>query len=123
MDERHELEGAYRPPDAPLTDRPTDPEGPTFDRMSVLLMFLLTLVSAGLYVPIWFLRRRKAFNQLGGDHGVPVFVIVIVCIVASNIIEISRDDPLDTSRMASSARSMGAILMCGPPSGARRTWR
>lgn len=35
-----------------------------FKRRSVLLMVVLTLVTFGLYYPLWFLRRRAALNRL-----------------------------------------------------------
>jgi hypothetical protein len=42
-----------------------EPIRPTgLKRRSVLLMFALTIVSFGLYYPIWFLRRRAALNRL-----------------------------------------------------------
>ena len=39
--------------------------GATFlDRSSVTLVVVLTIVSAGFYVPVWFQRRREALNSL-----------------------------------------------------------
>jgi hypothetical protein len=50
----------YAPPKAAVGD--VSPTG--LKRRSVLLMIVLTLVTIGLYYPIWFLRRRPALNRL-----------------------------------------------------------
>ncbi len=44
----------------------TEKEGQSagFQKTSPLLVFLLTTLSGGIYLPIWFLRRRQAFNNL-----------------------------------------------------------
>jgi hypothetical protein len=36
-------------------------------RTGVALMILFTLLTLGLYVPYWFLNRRKAFNRLAPE--------------------------------------------------------
>ncbi len=40
---------------------------PELRRTSVLLMILLTLVTLGLYIPYWFLSRRRAFVQMAPE--------------------------------------------------------
>jgi hypothetical protein len=50
----------YAPPKASIED----PSATDLKRRSVLLMVVLTLVTFGLYYPIWFLRRRAALNRL-----------------------------------------------------------
>ena len=40
------------------------PEGTTLKKRSVLLMILFTVLTFGLYVPIWFLTSRQALNSL-----------------------------------------------------------
>jgi hypothetical protein len=50
----------YAPPKAAVAD--VAPIG--LKRRSVILMILLSIVTLGLYYPIWFLRRRAALNQL-----------------------------------------------------------
>ena len=57
----------YAPPTAPVADVASARLRPR----SVIVMILLSLVSFGLYYPIWFLRRRAAFNQLDSPRKLP----------------------------------------------------
>src|ERR1700704_3187925 len=50
----------YAPPKAAVAD--VSPTG--LKRRSVVLMIVLSIVTFGLYYPIWFLRRRAALNRL-----------------------------------------------------------
>ncbi len=54
-------------PYAPPSSGSVGDRHPELPRTSVLLMILLTLVTLGLYIPYWFLRRRRAFNQLAPE--------------------------------------------------------
>ena len=59
-------------------------EEKTFKKISIWLMLVLSLITLGIYVPIWFLRRRDALNKLSsseklGSSGA-IFVLVIFCI-------------------------------------------
>ena len=58
----------------------------TMGKTSVLLMVLLTIITYGIYLPVWFLRRQNLFNQLSAkeklDSGGVIFVLVIFCISA-----------------------------------------
>jgi len=53
-------------------------------KTSVLLMILLTIITYGIYFPIWFLRRQNLFNQLPVkeklNSGAAIFVLIIYCI-------------------------------------------
>jgi GYF domain 2/Domain of unknown function (DUF4234) len=53
-------------------------------KTNVLLMIFLTIITAGIYQAIWFLRRRDAINSLQSKEklntGVFVFVIVLYSI-------------------------------------------
>jgi hypothetical protein len=40
---------------------------PELKKTPVLVVILLTIVSLGIYIPIWFLRRRKALNHLAPE--------------------------------------------------------
>lgn len=62
-------------------------------RRSVILMIVLTVVTVGLYYPIWFLRRRTALNRLNSSTKLrrwpfvtftTVFVVVLVVEVVSD---------------------------------------
>jgi fumarate reductase subunit C len=39
-----------------------------FKKTSPMLVFLLTTLSGGIYLPIWFLSRRQAFNNLVSEE-------------------------------------------------------
>ena len=63
----------YAPPKAAVAD--VSPTG--LKRRSVILMILLTIVTFGLYVPIWFLRRRAALNRLDSPRKLRLWPFVI----------------------------------------------
>jgi hypothetical protein len=51
-------------------------------RMSVALLILLTVVTCGVYTPIWFLQRRRFLNALDSSEkeipeGMPIAVAVV----------------------------------------------
>ncbi|MCC6557919.1 MAG: DUF4234 domain-containing protein [Polyangiaceae bacterium] len=51
-------------------------------RMSVALLVVLTLVTCGLYSPIWFLKRRRFLNALDSSEreipeGLPIAIIIV----------------------------------------------
>ena len=52
--------------------------------MSVILLIFLTVITAGIYYPVWFLTRRNAINNLQSKEklgfGVFVFAIVVFSI-------------------------------------------
>jgi len=53
----------YEPPaSGPFEDR-----HPEIPRTGLLLMIVLTLLTLGLYIPYWFLSRRRAFNHLAPE--------------------------------------------------------
>ena len=60
-------------PYAPPTAAVADFSRVALKRRSVLLMIVLTIVTLGFYVPIWFLRRREAFNQMDSPHKLAVW--------------------------------------------------
>lgn len=59
-------EGGDRPYAPPSSSAAVD-RHPELPRTSVLLMILFTLLTLGLYIPYWFLKRRRAFNHLAGE--------------------------------------------------------
>jgi hypothetical protein len=63
----------YAPPKAAVADRV--PTG--LKRRSVLLMIIFTIVSFGLYIPIWFFRRRAALNGLNSPRKVLLNPLVL----------------------------------------------
>lgn len=50
-------------------------------RMNILLLIFLTIITIGIYAPVWFLVRKRFINSLGASEkigtGSPIFVIVI----------------------------------------------
>jgi len=55
--------------------RPVSPIG--LKRRSVVLMIVLTIVSFGLYYPMWFLRRRTGLNRLDSPRKLPLWPFLI----------------------------------------------
>jgi len=77
----------YAPPKAAVAD--VSPTG--LKRRSVILMILLTIVTFGLYVPIWFLHRRAALNRLDSPRKLRLwpFVIAVTWFVFQFIVGIA----------------------------------
>jgi formylglycine-generating enzyme required for sulfatase activity len=42
----------------------SEPSGPVFRKTSVLFVFFMSIITPGIYWPIWFYRRRNAINSL-----------------------------------------------------------
>ena len=63
----------YAPPKAAVADLPTG-----LKRRSVVLMIVLSIVTFGLYYPIWFLRRRAALNRLDSPRKLRLWPFVVV---------------------------------------------
>ena len=55
-------------------------------KMNVFLMFILTIVTYGIYYPVWCLRRMQWINSLSSNrklgYGLPTFILVAYCISA-----------------------------------------
>jgi hypothetical protein len=71
---------------------------------SVIIVVLLTLLTSGIYFPIWFLTRRSQFNSLqsGEKLGTGIFVFSIVAFSAAVILSLYSGlavffQPLETS--------------------------
>jgi len=64
----------YAPPKAVVADVTSI----GLKRRSVILMFVFTLLTAGLYYPIWFLRRRAALNQLASPKKLQLWPFVVM---------------------------------------------
>ena len=56
------------------------------EKKNVLLMILLTIITYGIYIPVWFLNRKDSFNNLNSkekiSNGPIIFVLVIFIISA-----------------------------------------
>jgi len=65
----------YAPPKAAVADYPISPTG--LKRRSVVIMIVLTIVTAGLYAAIWFFRRRTAFNRLNSPKKLQLWPLLI----------------------------------------------
>jgi Domain of unknown function (DUF4234) len=52
-----------------------------FKKTNVLFMVVLSHVTFGIYVPYWFLTRRKAFEQLSANSKIPVKAIKCVLVL------------------------------------------
>lgn len=64
---------------------------PAFKKTSITLMVILTIVTAGIYWPIWFMNRRKAINGMQAKEKLAsgVFVFAIVLFVISLFVAVS----------------------------------
>ena len=51
-----------------------------FEKTSILLMIFLSIITAGIYIPVWFLRRTDAINSLQSEEKLSpdIFVFVII---------------------------------------------
>jgi hypothetical protein len=60
-------------------------------RRSVILMIVLTIVTFGLYYPVWFLRRRAALNQLDAPRKLPLwpFLLFLAFVVIRLVVSIA----------------------------------
>jgi len=58
---------------------------PLFKKTSVAIMIVLNIITAGLYVPYWFLSRRPAINGLRSERkiGAAPFVFLVIVMLAS----------------------------------------
>lgn len=54
-------------PYAPPKTSTRTAQAPELTKTYVVLVIFFTFVSLGLYIPIWFLRRRKALNHLAPE--------------------------------------------------------
>ena len=55
-------------------------------RVSIIVMIVLMVLTLGLYVPIWFLRRRRALNQLDSPRKVNAWpFIMAICVLMIQI--------------------------------------
>lgn len=61
----------YAPPAAPVADVESPLIG--LRRRSVVMAIVLTIVTFGLYYPIWFIRRWRALNQLDSPRKLQVW--------------------------------------------------
>jgi len=64
----------YAPPTAAIADLSSG----GLRRRSVVLMIVLTLLTFGVYYPIWFLRRRAGLNRLNSPRKLQLWPFVIV---------------------------------------------
>jgi len=77
----------YAPPTAAVAD--LAPVG--LERRGILVMIALTLVTLGLYYPIWFLRRLDALNDLHSRMKLPrwPFVVALAAFVVELIVDVA----------------------------------
>ena len=63
----------YAPPKAAVADSVV----PILKQRRIVTMLLFTLVTLGFYYPLWFLRRRAAFNHLDSSRKLPLWPFVV----------------------------------------------
>ena len=70
----------YAPPKASVEDRNSaSPTG--LKRRRVIVMIAFTIVTFGLYISIWFFRRRGALNRLNSPRKLQLWPLIIFCTV------------------------------------------
>ncbi len=71
-------------------DGPLSQPAPEFKKTSIVVMVILTIVTAGIYWAVWFMTRRKAINamQAGEKLGSGLFVLAIVLFVISLVVAV-----------------------------------
>lgn len=79
----------YAPPKAVVADHPGSAIG--LKRRSIAMMLVFTIVTFGVYIPVWFFRRRAALNRLDSPTKVQLwpfvaFVSVIVLGLAVDVV-------------------------------------
>lgn len=52
-------------------------------RRPVLLIVLLTFVTAGIYPAVWFLTRRRYFNDLGASEKIGIGFLIFLIVISS----------------------------------------
>ncbi len=55
-------------------------------KKNVLLMILLTIITYGIYIPVWFLNRKDAFNSLNSKEKIsngPIIFVLIIFIISA----------------------------------------
>ena len=68
----------YAPPKAPVADR-SSASTTGLKRRRVLVMIVLSIVTFGLYYPIWFFRRREALNRLNSPRKLRLWPLTVFC--------------------------------------------
>lgn len=59
-------------------------ESKEFKRMNIAWLVVLSIITLGIYVPIWFLKQREAINKLHSEEKLDkdIFIIMFVWLVA-----------------------------------------
>ena len=57
--------------------------GEELEKMSIIVLALLDIITLGLYPPIWFLTKRKAINRLQSEQKLGVVAPILAIIVLS----------------------------------------
>jgi hypothetical protein len=58
-------------------------------KKSVLLMIFLTIITYGIYIPVWFLNRKNAFNNLNSKEKIskgPIIFVLVLFIISAIIL-------------------------------------
>jgi len=86
----------YAPPQAKVADPPPNSHG--LKRRSVLVMIVFTIISFGLYYPIWWFRRRQGLNRLNSPKKLaawPLLLLVAVFVIQIGLAFAAGDTPLE----------------------------
>jgi uncharacterized protein DUF4234 len=101
----------YAPPKAAVTDQ-SSPRG--LRRRSVILMIVLTIITFGLYYPIWFFRRRGALNRLNSPRKLRLWPLMTFCaltVVDFVVVFVSAPEPPEQTIGAAATRVLGLVRL------------
>src|SRR5262245_53689085 len=85
-------------------------------KRGIVVMILLTLITLGFYLGVWFLRRRKALNQLDSPRKLSLWpFITLIGIQALNLIwsvgTASRKPDLIDAVLGLSRLAIGVVIL------------
>lgn len=96
---------------------PIAPPDPPLPKTSVLLMVLLAVVTLGIYVPIWYVRRVKPFNALRSTvkltGALPLAALALVIIQFGAAFMQGILEALGVARLAGLLSAYGSLLNLG----------
>jgi hypothetical protein len=81
----------YAPPTARVADLPGEPR-----RRSVIVMIVLTIVTFGIYYPVWFYLRRRELNAMNSPRKMllwPLHAFMVLFIVEIGLAVATDDNP------------------------------
>ena len=84
---------------------------------SALLVFVASLVTMGVFLPIWYLMRRQGLNRLDGDEQMgttaPVVALGLSCLSASGMFSVFGGASLESTVLLSGLNNLVTLAIGG----------